>query len=126
MKRLIDAHETLMAALSARDDSEPFIVETGGDDFTAYCEAELLTTVLATLIELAEAACDAGAERLVTVRSNQQWITFRAPCLKITSDFARLAFAARTEVFGKAGTLGKTGTLILRLPTADWSPSHRH
>ncbi len=126
VKTLLDAHETLMVLLSTRGNEEPFIVETGGDDLTVHCDAELLKRMLTMLIEAADAACDAGAERLITVRSSGQWITLRAPCLRITGDFARLAFAARTEVFGKAATPGKAGTLILRLPTAEWSLSYGH
>ncbi|HLZ72758.1 MAG TPA: hypothetical protein VKV26_22875 [Dehalococcoidia bacterium] len=121
MKRLIDAQDALAAAIAHRGaGATPWTVASRAGDLTLYCDPAALAALLTAYLHGAADAARSGVNHTVTVGTQGQWIVFRAPGARLGEELAELA----KYVDGEATCADEV--LTLRLPAADWSPSHRH
>lgn len=118
---LIDAEDAARGLIAQRAAAgSPFALQAKADDLALYCDHDRLLAALGALLDAAEAEAAPGAEQRLTIDVQAQWVCFAAPAGQAPGELARIAasLGGAVTVEGEA--------LILRLPAADWSPSHAH
>ncbi len=119
MPALIEADDAVRRVIEQMAERDSISVVVGAGDLALYCDERLLTEAITTLLQAARGYGD-GAEITLTVDGEDQYVCFSA-----AGERAPAGLVAGAEHLGGLVRIDD-GRIVLLVPSANWSPSHRH